>query len=89
MGQFVYLLAVFSIAVSLITAFFAALPQNPFANAINDAIAFLMSDSVAQGLSWLAWFFPIANFVNWIPAVVNAVIAFKVARLTLLVLKLL
>lgn len=88
MTRFAYLIGVFAIALALIGAAFNALPESPWLNAVNDAIAFLDSDSVAQGLGWLAWFFPIANFVNWIPATLNAVLMFHVARLSLLVLKL-
>lgn len=88
MTRFAYLLAMLAIATSLLLAYFNLLPPSPFASAINDLVTFLSSDTVSQGLSWLAWFFPTTNFINWIPGIVNAIIAFNVARLTLLVLRL-
>ena len=88
MGRFAYLLAYFALAVSLLIAFFNGLPDSPFANAINDFIAFLSSGSVAQGLSWLAWFFPIGNAVNLFSGLLNALIAFFTIRGTLFILSL-
>lgn len=88
MTRFAYLLAFFALAVSLVMAFFGALPDSPFLNARDDLIAFLGSEAVAQGLSWLAWFFPIANIANWIPAFINALILFFTLRGTLFVLSL-
>ena len=88
MTRFAYLLIMLSIAIALFTSFFGILPDSPFADVVIEIIAFLQSDSVHQGLSWLSWFFPIGNVVLWIPSVVNAVIAFYGAKFTLLVLKL-
>ena len=88
MTRFAYLLIMLSIAIALFVSFFGILPDSPFADVVIEAIAFLQSESVHQGLSWLSWFFPIGNVVLWIPAVVNAVVAFYGAKLTLLVLKL-
>lgn len=88
MTRFAYLLAFFALAVSLVLAFFNGLPQSPFANVVNDAIAFLSSESVAQGLSWLAWFFPISNAINLFSAFLNALIVFFTLRGTLFVLSL-
>lgn len=88
MTKFAYLLIMLSIAIALLVSFFGLLPESPFADVVIEAIAFLQSESVHQGLSWLSWFFPIGNVVLWIPAVVNAVLVFYGAKLTLLVLKL-
>lgn len=88
MTRFAYLIAYFALAVGLVMAFFNGLPNSPFLNARDDLIAFLMSDSVAQGLSWLAWFFPIANITTWIPAFFNALVIFFTLRGTLFILSL-
>lgn len=88
MTRFAYLLALFGLALALVLAFFDALPSSPFINAINDMIAFLQSESVHQGLAWLSWCFPIANVLTWIPAFINALIAFFTARGLLFVLSL-
>lgn len=88
MSKFAYILVLFSLAVGLLMAFFGGLPESPFNSAVTDLIAFLQSDSVAQGLSWLAWFFPVTSFVHWIPAFINALIAFFTLRATLFVLSL-
>lgn len=88
MTRFAYLLILFGLAVGLVTAFFEGLPNSPFTNTINDMIAFLGSESVHQGLAWLSWCFPIANVIAWIPAFVNALIAFFTARGLLFVLSL-
>lgn len=88
MTRFAYLLALFGLALALVLAFFDALPGSPFINAINDMIAFLGSESVHQGLAWLSWCFPIANVIAWIPAFINALIAFFTARGLLFVLSL-
>lgn len=88
MTRFAYLVALFALAIALVTTFFEGLPDSPFTNAINDMIAFLGSESVHQGLAWLSWCFPIANVVTWIPAFVNALIAFFTARGLLFVLSL-
>lgn len=88
MTRFLYLVLMLGIAIVLIRAFFGILPDSPFQDVIVELIAFLHSETVSQGLSWLAWVFPIQNFVLWIPAVVNAVLAFYGARMTLLVLRL-
>lgn len=88
MTRFAVLLIMISVATALLVSFFGILPESPFADVIVEVIAFLQSDSVHQGLSWLSWFFPIGNVVLWIPAVVNSVIVFYGAKLTLLVLKL-
>lgn len=88
MTRFAYLLVYFALAVSLVLAFFNGLPASPWANTVNDLITFLGSETVAQGLSWLAWFFPIANFASWIPGFLNALIIFFTLRGTLFVLSL-
>lgn len=88
MTRFAFLLALFAIALTLILAFFDALPASPFLNTINDLITFVHSSTVAQGMSWLAWFFPIGNVITWIPATLNAMVAFYGAKFTLLILKL-
>lgn len=88
MTRFAYLIIFLGIAVTLLMAFFDALPPSPFASSVEDAIAFLTSESVARGLSWLAWFFPIVNITTWIPAFINALIAFFTLRGTLFVLSL-
>lgn len=88
MTRFAYLIAFLAIALSLVLAFFGGLPPSPFATTVSDLIAFLDSESVAQGLSWLAWFFPVSNFANWLPAFINALIAFFTLRGTLFVLSL-
>lgn len=88
MTRFAYLVVMLGIAVTLILAFFDALPPSPWENTINDLIAFIHSSVVAQGMSWLAWFFPIGNVLTWIPATLNAMVAFYGARFALLVLKL-
>lgn len=88
MTRFAYLVALFGLALALVLAFFDALPSSPFGNAIADMIAFLGSESVHQGLAWLSWCFPIANVIAWIPAFINALIAFFTARGLLFVLSL-
>lgn len=88
MTRFAYLLAYFGLAVGLFLAFFAGLPPNPFATAINDFIVFLNSESVAQGLSWLAWFFPVDAVTIALPAFINALLVFFTIRATLFVLSL-
>ena len=88
MTRFAYLMIMLSVAIALLVSFFGVLPTSPFADVVIELIAFLHSDSVKQGLSWLSWFFPVGNIALWIPAVVNAVIAFYGAKLTLLVLHL-
>lgn len=86
MSRFAYVLIAFTLMVSLITAFFGLLPNSPFSDVITELIVFIQSDSVAQGLRWLAWFFPIGNVVTWIPAIINAMLAYFGARLSLMVL---
>lgn len=88
MTRFAYLIIFFSLAVSLVLTFFNGLPASPLTVPINNLIAFLQSESVAQGLSWLGWFFPIGDIVNWFPALINALIAFFTVRGTLFVLSL-
>ena len=88
MTRFAFLLIMLSVAIALFVSFFGILPDSPFADVVIEAIAFLRSESVHQGLSWLAWVFPIQNVVMWIPGVVNAVLVFYGAKMTLLVLKL-
>lgn len=88
MTQYVYLVTFLALAIGLVSAFFFGLPDSPFTNTINDLITFLDSDTVAQGLSWLAWCFPIGDVVNWFPAFINALIAFFTLRGTLFVLSL-
>lgn len=88
MSRFAYLLIVFGLALTIILGFFNLLPNSPFLNTINDLITFVQSSTVAQGMSWLAWFFPIGNILTWIPATLNAMVAFYGARFTLLILKL-
>ncbi len=88
MSRFVFLIAFLAIAVSIILAFFGLLPPSPFESTVAEIIAFLHSESVRQGLSWLAWFFPVQNIVLWFPAIVNAVIAFYGAKMLFLVFKL-
>lgn len=88
MTRFAYLLAYFGLAVGLFLVFFGGLPLNPFATAINDFIVFLNSESVAQGLSWLAWFFPVDAVTAALPAFINALIVFFTIRGTLFILSL-
>ena len=88
MTRYVYLLSFFALAVALVLAFFNGLPDSPFSDAITDLIAFLQSESVSQGLSWLAWFFPVTNFVHWLPGFINALIVFFTLRGTLFILSL-
>lgn len=88
MTRFAYLLAYFALAIGLVMAFFNGLPDSPFSRVVTDLIAFLASDSVAQGLSWLAWFFPLGNVTTWIPAFFNALIIFFTLRGTLFILSL-
>lgn len=86
MTRFAYLLAYFALAVSLVLAFFNGLPDSPFAASVDRLITFL--DTIATGLSWLAWFFPVTSFANWIPAYFNALILFFTLRGTLFILSL-
>lgn len=88
MSRFAYLVAYLGIAIALMTAFWAGLPENPFASVINDAIVFLNSESVAQGLRWLAWFFPTETVTSSLPAFINAILVFASIRGTLFILSL-
>lgn len=88
MSAFLKVVIMFGIAVTLISAFFGLLPVSPLLETIQEMKTFLMSESVSQGLAWFAWFFPVGNIVSWFPAIVNAVIAFYGAKMTLLILKL-
>lgn len=88
MTKAAYLIIFLGLAVSLMLAFFDALPVSPFASTVEDMIAFLSSEAVARGLSWLAWVFPVNNIVALIPAFINALIAFFTLRGTLFVLSL-
>lgn len=88
MTRFAYLAALFAIAVTLLLAFFGGLPNSPFNSAITDLIAWLSSESLRQGLSWLAWFFPVTSVTNLIPAIINALMLFFTLRGTLFILSL-
>lgn len=88
MTRVAYLLGMFALALALVSAFFEILPASPFLQMIEEFETFLQSESVHTGLAWFAWFFPVNNVLVWIPATVNAVVAFYGARLTLMVLKL-
>lgn len=89
MSRFAFALVALTIVTTLISAFFGLLPDSPFSEIVIELVAFLHSETVSQGLSWLAWFFPIGNVVNWIPAVVNAILAFCSARMILIALNVL
>lgn len=89
MSHLAYLLIKITLAVALLTALFGVLPTSPFSDVITELIAFVQSDSVSQGMAWLAWFFPIGNVVSWIPGVVNAILVVYGAKMSFLVLDLL
>ena len=88
MTKFAYLIIFLGLAVSLVLAFFDALPPSPFQATVADFIGFLNSGAVAQGLAWLAWVFPVNNILALIPAFINALIAFFTLRGTLFILSL-
>lgn len=89
MTRFAYVLIALSILVALLGNFFYLLPDSPFSEVVVEIVAFLHSETVTQGLSWLAWFFPISNVVNWVPAIINAILAFCSARMVLIALNVL
>lgn len=69
-------LAVLLFGLSLLPVVIQALPVSPFAQWLADWQVFCASESVAQGLSWLAWFFPVGNVVALIPAISNGILAY-------------
>lgn len=89
MSQTVYLIVRLTLAVALITALFGVLPTSPFADVITELIAFIHSDSVRQGMSWLAWFFPIGNVITWAQSAISAILVVYGAKMSFLVLDLL
>lgn len=76
MGSALAGLAVTLFALSLLPVVIQALPVSPFAAWLTDWVAFCQSESVAQGLSWLAWFFPVNSILALLPAIGNGILAY-------------
>lgn len=89
MSQTVYLIIRLTLAVALITALFGVLPASPFADVVTEIIAFIQSDSVHQGMSWLAWFFPIGNVILWAQSAITAILVVYGAKMSFIILDLL
>lgn len=76
MGSVIAGLAVLLFGLSLLPAVIQALPLSPFAVWLADWATFCQSESVSQGLSWLAWFFPVSSILALIPAISNGILAY-------------
>lgn len=76
MGSVIAGLAVLLFGLSMLPIVIQALPESPFAGWIADWVLFCQSDSVSQGLAWLAWFFPVNNWVALLPAIGNGILAY-------------
>lgn len=88
-GRAAWLIFALAVVLGLLMLLPSLLPVSPFTEVVAEAVAFLHSETVGQGLAWLAWFFPIGNVVLWIPAFINAILGFTMARMTLVALQLL